>query len=168
MTEADTFTVRPATVADLEVLARHRVEMFRDMGEIADEAVESLRRATVGYLERALPAGEYHAWLASPAGTPAQIVAGAGLQLRTMLPRPSPDGGGVLPGPQGLVLNVFTEREWRRRGLAMLLMHRVLEWTRANDVRSVVLHASDDGRPLYERLGFVATHEMRFVPSCPR
>jgi hypothetical protein len=29
------------------------------------------------------------------------------------------------------------------------------------EVRRIVLHASDDGRRLYERLGFVPTNEMR-------
>ena len=40
-------------------------------------------------------------------------------------------------------------------------MEVALEWCRANRVRAVILHASDDGRPLYESLGFEPTNEMR-------
>jgi len=64
---------------------------------------------------------------------------------------------------QGVVLNVYTEPTWRRRGLAALLMQHVLEWAEANKVKTLVLHASGDARPLYEKLGFVPTNEMRYT-----
>jgi hypothetical protein len=40
-------------------------------------------------------------------------------------------------------------------------MRALLSDLAARGVRRIVLHASEDGRPLYERLGFVATNEMR-------
>ena len=63
------------------------------------------------------------------------------------------------------MLNDFTEPAWRRRGLAELLMHHVLEWARDQRLDRLVLHASAEARALYERLGFVATNEMRFSGS---
>jgi hypothetical protein len=39
-------------------------------------------------------------------------------------------------------------------------MEAIHAWCRAEDITSVRLHASDDGRPLYESLGYVATNEM--------
>jgi GNAT superfamily N-acetyltransferase len=71
----------------------------------------------------------------------------------------------VAAGRHGIVLNVYTESAWRRRGLAELLMRHVLEWARAQRLDRLVLHASAEGRALYERLGFVATNEMRFSGS---
>ena len=38
----DAFAIRLATVADAPVLARHRAEMFRDMGDLAEELYASL------------------------------------------------------------------------------------------------------------------------------
>jgi len=64
---------------------------------------------------------------------------------------------------QGVILNVFTEPEWRRRGIAALLMKTIIEWSREQCLEELVLHASDDGRALYEQLGFVSTNEMRFI-----
>jgi GNAT superfamily N-acetyltransferase len=49
----------------------------------------------------------------------------------------------------------------RRRGIARALMNEVLEYCRAQGFRSVYVHASDAGRPLYESLGFIPTNEMR-------
>ena len=69
----------------------------------------------------------------------------------------------IAAGRHAIVLNVYTEPAWRRRGLGELLMREVLAWARREQLDRLVLHASEAGRPLYERLGFVATNEMRFT-----
>jgi len=159
------FTIRRGDVGDAAVLARHRAEMFRDMGSVSDEHYPELLEATRAWMERGIPTGEYVAWLASPAGSD-EVVAGAGIHLRPLIPRPR-DRGGIERGPQGLIVNVFTERPWRHRGVAELLMRALMAWTRANGITSLVLHASAEGRRLYERLGFEQTNEMKHVGSPP-
>jgi hypothetical protein len=42
-------------------------------------------------------------------------------------------------------------------------MVEALAWCRAHHVRAVILHASDDGRRLYESMGFHSTNEMRIL-----
>lgn len=162
----DGFEIRAATAADALILGQHRAGMFRDMGVLTDHLYQTLVDATRDYFEQAIPSGEYVAWVAYPTHRSQEIVAGAGVQLRRVLPHPKrPDGNELSLGPQGIVLNVYTEPAWRRRGIALLLMRRVLEWASANDVTNLVLHASQDGRSLYEKLGFVQTNEMRFAPT---
>ena len=161
MDSDETFTIRRAVVGDAVVLARHRAEMFRDMGDVPDALYPGLLAASRAWFERAVPAGEYVAWLAFPAGSN-EVVAGAGVHLRTVIPRPRARRE-VEMGPQGLIVNVFTERPWRRRGLAERLMRELLAWAHANGVATLVLHASAEGRPLYERLGFEQSNEMKYV-----
>jgi ribosomal protein S18 acetylase RimI-like enzyme len=60
------------------------------------------------------------------------------------------------------VLNVYVDPVWRRRGVAKALMRTLLDALSERGIGRIVLHASDEGRGLYERLGFVATNEMRF------
>lgn len=55
----------------------------------------------------------------------------------------------------------MVEHAWRRRGVAEALMRAVLEALAGRGIRRVVLHASDEGRRLYERLGFTVTNEIR-------
>ena len=156
--------VRPATVAEAHVIARHRAEMFTDMGTLTRPLYDRLVEGTVRYLERAMPAGDYRGWFAVPSESPLEIVGGAGILLRRVPPHPLRGSDGTLAaGRQGLVMNVFTERPWRRRGVADLLMRHLLAWAADGDLDTLVLHASDEGRALYERLGFVATNEMRFA-----
>jgi GNAT superfamily N-acetyltransferase len=159
MIETNPITIRRASVEDAAVLARHRAEMFRDMGDVADDLYPHLLEATRAWMERGIPAGEYVAWLASPAGSD-EVVAGAGLHLRTIIPRPR-GRTEVEMGPQGLIVNVFTERAWRRRGIAERLMRELLAWARENGIPRPILHASPEGRRLYERLGFEPTNEMK-------
>ncbi len=157
---AASFSLRVATAADAAAIGGHRAAMFRDMGSVADdETAEALARAAADYLAGSLADGTYAGWLAVDAA--GLVVGGAGVQLRPIVPRPRP-GGGVLTGPQALLLNVYTVPAWRGRGVAAALVGRALEWAEARGCSSVVLHASDAGRALYERLGFRPTNEMQF------
>jgi GNAT superfamily N-acetyltransferase len=45
----------------------------------------------------------------------------------------------------------------------VLLLQRIIDWARAERLDRLVLHASEAGRSLYERLGFVGTNEMRLA-----
>lgn len=159
----DDIRVRLATAADAPVLARHRAEMFRDMEKLRDDQYGTLLSAAEREIAAWLATGEYVSWVASPSGRPREIVAGAGVQIRKLLPRPLPGGEAIRLGPEAIVLNVFTERAWRRRGVARRLMEEIIAWAKAHGVARLVLHASPEGRPLYERLGFEPTNEMHYT-----
>ena len=135
--------------------------MYRDMGVIPASEEARLLDASSAYFRTALESGEYLAWLATPSRAPGEIVAGAGLIVRDMIPRPGHEGAVEVREAQ--IVNVYTEPAWRRRGIAALLMRHVLDYTRTNSINRVSLHASDVGRPLYESLGFIPTNEMRLT-----
>ncbi len=50
---------------------------------------------------------------------------------------------------------VLTHPDFRGRGLATALMTECIRWLRARGVGSIKLDASDMGKPIYQRLGFV-------------
>ena len=152
--------MRAASADDIPFLAHHRAAMFRDMGKLAPHQEDALRDATASYLRDALETGEYVGWVALVAGTKS-VIGGAGAQIRSILPRPRHGSDDLELGPEAIVLNVYVEPAWRRRGVAEALMRAVLEGLATRGIRRIVLHASDEGRRLYERLGFVSTNEMR-------
>ena len=159
------FAIRLATVADAALIGWHRARMFRDMGLVPDSLFDRYRTLCEAGLREQLASGEYVGWLASPDTSPENIVAGAGVQLRRVLPHPVGEPGGeitIAEGRHAIILNVFTEPEWRRRGVATLILNRILAWARDQRLDRLVLHASDEGRIVYECLGFVQTNEMRF------
>jgi GNAT superfamily N-acetyltransferase len=61
------------------------------------------------------------------------------------------------------VLNVYVEPPWRRRVVAEGLLQTVLTALAERRIRRIGLHASVDGRRLYERLGFAPTNEMQLI-----
>jgi ribosomal protein S18 acetylase RimI-like enzyme len=156
------FAIRQAAVDDIPALARHRTSMFTDMGTLPADLEEPLRRATAAFLRDTMPRGEYLAWVAEDREAPRAIVGGAGVHLRPVFPRVR-DGAGVEPGPEAIIVNVYVERGWRRRGVARALMQALLDDLAARGIHRIVLHASAEGRKLYERLGFEQTNEMRLI-----
>jgi GNAT superfamily N-acetyltransferase len=161
----DAFAVRTAVPADVDIIARHRAEMFRDIHGLDEAQCAVMFTESRRALVPLLACGDYLGWFASPAEAPAQVVGGVGIRLRDALPSAHAREGPlkVVLGRQGLIVNVFVERDWRRRGIAALLMRRLLADIQSLDLMSIVLHASADGRALYRSLGFSATNEMRYT-----
>ena len=146
--------VRRATLRDVPVLARQRAEMFDTMGVAMRPAERAaIERGNRAYLRRAIPAGEFVGWLAEVGGAP---VAGGGLLLRRLMPRPGFPRGFL----EAYVLSLFTDEAHRRRGHARAVMRAILAWCRARRVGRVVLHASKAGRPLYLSMGFGVREEL--------
>jgi len=158
------FLIRRADVRDAAVIARYRALMFQDMGDLSEETLDDFLAASQAWTERGLASGEYIGWLAAAKGEPGVVIAGAGVQLRQVAPHPHRPArnGGFAKGRHAIVLNVFTEPEWRNRGVGLLLMEEIIRWAREEKLDRLVLHASAQARSLYERMGFVATNEMRF------
>jgi GNAT superfamily N-acetyltransferase len=149
------YSISRATVEDAPVIARHRAAMFRDMGDVSGDDVARIESASFVYLRQMMAERRYLGWLAERQG---EVVAGCGLIISQLLPRP----GAIEGGAQALIVNVYCEPEHRRRGLARALMTAMLDWCKRERIAKVVLHASRDGRQLYESLGFVQTNEMRW------
>jgi GNAT superfamily N-acetyltransferase len=148
--------IRPANLADLPHILRHRRAMFRDMGRGTEAELEEMLPTSEAFLRTALSCGGYRGWLAET--NDCRIAAGAGVTTLSWL-----CGPGDPSGRRAWIQNVYTEPEFRRLGLARRLMETVVEWCRTEGLRTVWLHASQHGRPLYESMGFLPTNEMRLI-----
>jgi GNAT superfamily N-acetyltransferase len=158
------YTIRRATIRDAATIAGHRVAMFRDMGQVPTAVLaDKLLAESATALAELLRDGSYAGWLAIDAND--GVLAGAGAHVKPQLPRISSDGFRVTIAPVPLVVNVYTEPDWRGQGIARALMKALMAWASARGCDRVVLHASDAGRPLYVSLGFVPTNEMRWSPE---
>ena len=154
ITLVDEVTLRQAGPSDLAAIVHHRRAMFEDMGYQDRAALDAMEASCRPFFAQALAEGWYRAWLAVNAA--GEVVAGGGVLI---LPWPSHPRDSQTRRP--MIVNVYTERAYRRRGLARRLMTAMLDWLRQEGYGTVSLHASDYGRPLYESLGFQATNEMR-------
>jgi GNAT superfamily N-acetyltransferase len=159
-------TIRPATLeeSDLDSIVHHRRAMFRDMGYRDEDALDRMSVRFRAWLQRKMEAGEYLAWFVLAADS--SIASGLGLWLMDWPPHMAAGGPpdmAVASTWRANILNVYTEPEHRRRGMARALMQIAIEWCAANQIGAVILHASDEGGALYESLGFTPTNEMRLI-----
>jgi GNAT superfamily N-acetyltransferase len=132
--------------------------MYKDMGLLAGDASDDLQTASAQFFRDAMAKGDWYGWVVTSAGS---VIAGGVMHLTLMPPRNRPGGGFVNAMLQGLIMNIYVEPDWRRKGVASELMAAILAFGREKGAASVTLHASLKGKPLYEKMGFLPTHEMR-------
>ena len=92
------FAIRLATLEDRAVIGHHRAAMFVEMGRLEPSLAPALIDATRRFLETAIPDGTYVGWLVTTVVDPPTIVAGAGVQIRALMPRPNPEGDALVSG----------------------------------------------------------------------
>src|SRR2546426_3640947 len=109
-------TIRRATVADAAILARHRVEMFREMGQLIPGLSGPLFEASRAYFVEAIPAERYIGWVYESSSGPEAVIGGGGGQVRELPPPPAPAGPGPGGGPPGDVLHSFPGAQRGRSG----------------------------------------------------
>jgi GNAT superfamily N-acetyltransferase len=152
------YRIRPATVGDATVIAHHRAAMFYEMKYVNEIESASIISASIPQLSEMLAGGDYSGWLIEH---DEKVIAGGGVMMRRLLPRP----GNLQGGEEAYIMNIYTEPEHRRRGLARKLMETILAWCSERGFARVTLHPSDEGEPLYRSLGFERTKEMLWVPE---
>lgn len=147
--------IRPAATADIPEIVRQRCRMYEDMHHTDARALEAMAAMSREYLKTAMANGFFQAWLACQKD---RTVAGGAVIITPWLAHPYD-----LECRRATILNVYTDPEYRRRGIARTLMQTMIAWCRQQGLARVTLHASEDGRRLYESLGFEPGNEMRLI-----
>ena len=66
-------------------------------------------------------------------------------------------------GKRAHLMNVYTEKDYRRRGIARQLVNMLIGDARAHGATEISLDATENGRPLYESMGFKASEECMVI-----
>jgi ribosomal protein S18 acetylase RimI-like enzyme len=140
--------VRRATAADAAEITRLRRVMFASMGVDCDAV--AWEPACIAFFEAHLGGQDVVAMVVdAPDGH--GLAASGVIELSRLIPSPNAPAG-----TSGYISTISTDARWRRRGMAAAVMEALLAVARDRGVDNVDLHATDEGRPLYERLGFEA------------
>lgn len=129
--------------------------MFVEMGRPDDAGMQAMIDAFVPWVRERLADGRYLGWLVEDGG---QVVGGGGMLLMDFAPH--------WRDPQPLrayLLNFYVLPDARGKGVAYGLLKTALAEARRRNIKVVTLHASQFGRPLYERNGFEASNEMMLM-----
>lgn len=104
------------------------------------------------FFSRCIPEDTYVAFVAERDG---RIVGSGALLVHLTIPRP-----GHPSDRAGRVQSVYVEPAARKQGVARAIMERIMAYARENAFVALTLHPSDEARPLYASLGFIAADEM--------
>ena len=141
--------IRQATLADLPLLLGFRRAMAEEMDGADEIAVNRMLAALEPYLRSAIPEGRWYSWIAEPGGC-------GSVEIVQWVP------GREDPTPQrAWIHSLYVQPAVRRHGIGRQLTDTIIGWCRQQGFKWIYLHASQQGRPLYESLGFEPSTEMR-------
>lgn len=136
-----------ATKEDINELVRLRIAyMIDDFGQVSEYEKECMEKQLPDYFNRKL-GDELIAFVAKDDG---RIVAVAYLHIIEM-----PANSILLNGIYGEVLSVFTEHEYRGKGLCTRLIQNLIEGGKKRGLGRIDLSATKEGYPIYKKVGFV-------------
>ncbi len=135
-----------ATKDDIDELIRLRIAyMIDDFGSVSEHESECMRKQLPDYFNRKL-GDELVAFTAKDNG---RMVAVAYLHIIEM-----PANSILLNGLYGEVLSVYTEPEYRGKGICTQLIRNLVEYGRNRGLGRIDLSATKEGYPIYKKIGF--------------
>jgi GNAT superfamily N-acetyltransferase len=146
--------VRPATLRDLDTLVQQRRAMWMDLG-VKDPARHHKADKTYRrWAETRMRNHQLMGWVVE--GQRGAIAGGGCLWLQPIQPNPK-----RTKTLQPYLLSMYTNPDFRRRGVASMIVGKAIEWSRIHGYERLMLHASEMGRSVYKKSGFYRTWEMR-------
>lgn len=129
---------------DLDTFVQMRINQLREEGAKEEIDLESSLR---DYYERHMADGTFVSWLAVDSDT---IIGTSGMSFVE-----KPPYFGCPNGRIGLLSSMYTDPDYRRKGIAKELLRRVVDEAKAYGCGTVQITASDMGVLLYTDFGFV-------------
>ena len=151
------FECKRATMEEIDELVRTRIIVLRAANKLSDdEDMSVVEEESYAYYRRALESGEHIAYLVYDNG---KFMGAGGLSFYQVMPtyhNPT--------GKKAYIMNMYTASEYRRQGIAFHTLDLLVNDAREQGVSQIALEATDMGRPLYEKYGFVKMEdEMELV-----
>ena len=151
-------TYKKATIDDLEILTETRITVLRAANKLSDDVNMSVvKEESYRYYQDALTNDSHVAYLVFDGD---DFVGAGGISFFKVMPtfhNPT--------GQKAYIMNMFTKPEYRRKGIAYKTLDLLIAEAKRKDITSISLEATDMGRPLYEKYGFVKMDDEMELPT---
>ena len=139
---------RVATLDDIDLLTASRVKVLRAANKLDDSVdMTEVEKESYNYYQKALADGTHFAILVMADG---RFIGAGGVSFYNVMPtyhNPS--------GKKAYIMNMYTDPSYRRQGIAYKTLDILVNVARKREINQISLEATDMGRPLYEKYGFV-------------
>ncbi len=148
---------KKATIEDIGILTKTRIEVLRAANQLSDDAdMTEVEKQSYEYYSKALRDGSHTAYLVFD-GT--NFIGAGGVSYYRVMPtyhNPS--------GNKAYIMNMYTSPKYRRKGIAYKTLDLLVRDAKSRGVNVILLEATEMGRPLYEKYGFVKmNNEMELI-----
>jgi GNAT superfamily N-acetyltransferase len=152
------FEYRKAGREDLDLLVKTRVEMLRAVkGTPADTDYGEVEKSCRAYYIESFEEDIHVAYLAFDQDT---FIGCGGISFYRVMP-----GRRNHSGRKAYIMNIYTVPEYRGQGIASQVVDLLMKEAHARNIHVITLDATEMGRPVYERYGFVPdANAMTFKP----
>ena len=144
----ENYEYKKATIEDINELVRTRIIVLRAVNKLSDDVDMSVvEKESYEYYKRALETGEHITYLVYDNGT---FIGAGGVSFYQVMPtyhNPT--------GKKAYIMNMYTAPEYRRKEIAIHTLDLLVKDAKKQGVSQIALEATDMGRPLYEKYGFV-------------
>ena len=147
-----------AELEDIDILTKTRIEVLRAANQLSDDTdMSEVERESYNYYQKALCDGSHIAYLVFDEE---RFVGAGGVSFFQVMPtyhNPS--------GNKAYIMNMYTNPEYRRKGIAIKTLDMLIRDAKNRGVTAISLEATDMGRPLYEKYGFIKMNDEMELPE---
>ena len=148
---------RVATLNDLDLLTTSRIEVLKAANKLdASTDMANVEIESYNYYKKALEDNTHYAILVMEDD---KFIGAGGVSFYSVMPtyhNPS--------GKKAYIMNMYTAPDYRRQGIAYKTLDMLVKVSKERGINQISLEATEMGRPLYEKYGFVKMEsEMELV-----
>lgn len=136
---------RRASADDVDALTAHRLSFLAEISG-ANSSDPALRAAIAQYFAQSIPTNHFIAFLALAND---KIIATSGMTYHH-----HPPSNKNPTGREAYIMNMYTQPEFRRRGIATRLLQMLINEARQNQCGKISLHVIPGGRAIYAQAAF--------------
>ena len=137
-----------ATIKDLEELVRTRIIVLRAANKLDESAdMSEVEEQSRDYYKKAMTDGTHTAYLVYDGD---KFIGAGGVSYYKVMPtyhNPS--------GEKAYIMNMYTAPDYRGKGIAFKTLDLLIQDAKIRGITAISLEATDMGRLLYEKYGFV-------------
>ena len=146
---------KKASINDIEMLVGTRIEVLKAANRLDDSAdMSKVEKESYNYYKNALSNNTHTAFLVFDDD---RFIGAGGVSYYKVMPTYNNP-----TGEKAYIMNMYTSPEYRRKGIAYKTLDRLVSDAKARGITEISLEATEMGRPLYKKYGFIdMTSEMK-------
>ena len=151
-------TYKRATIQDIDMLTKTRTEVLRAANQLSDTVdMSHVERESYNYYKNALNNGSHIAYLVSDGD---HFIGTGGVSFYQVMPTYH-----NLSGWKAYIMNMYTKPDYRRQGIAFETLQLLVKDAKERGISEISLEATEAGKPLYEKFGFVKMNDEMELPE---